>query len=559
MKVSSLITAALVLFTIASTATLMWPTDALAESALSAHLTSGGFDQILHYIATPLAVMRANLGELETRAASMLDDLDDDASDEDVRRVEAEHTRVLGEIETLRTEISEQERAENGNTPAALPAADTGAADVAARAAVTAERIRTAEIQDLCRRHAMTDDFQRQHVTVGSDVQAVRTAILAALAERSEANTVFPHVEFGAQNETDSRRTGMTAAIVARLARASGQRNVDLPEHARPWAEREMCEIAAECVNWRGPLRTARQMTEMFERAFHTTSDFPSIFTDALNNRLLDRYQLAEPTYRLFTARFTTPDFRETNVIRAGDFPMLQPVSESGEVKAGTFGESKEAVQTKAYGVQIRITRVMLINDQLMAIDQVLGSAGGRVADWENAQVFTLLASGSGAGPTLKTDSKRVFHTDHKNLAGSGAAPSVATIGAGRAAMAKQTTLDGIKANFQPRTVLCSPDTITATEQLLATLTPAKQSDAVPESLRRLVPVSDPNISGTPWYLFADPTIAPVFGYSYLEGFEGPRLTSEDGFDVQGMKVKLEHDFGTAAIDYRGGYRNPGA
>jgi hypothetical protein len=125
--------------------------------------------------------------------------------------------------------------------------------------------------------------------------------------------------------------------------------------------------------------------------------------------------------------------------------------------------------------------------------------------------------------------------------------------------MMKQTTLDGLKANFQPVTLLCGPDTITSAEQLVTTLTPAQQSQAVPESIRRLQPVADANIDGLGWYLFADPMVAPNFVYGYLEGFEGPRLTSEEGFDVQGVKVKLEHDFGVGAIDYRGGYRNVGA
>jgi len=39
----------------------------------------------------------------------------------------------------------------------------------------------------------------------------------------------------------------------------------------------------------------------------------------------------------------------------------------------------------------------------------------------------------------------------------------------------------------------------------------------------------------------------------------GSRLTSEEMFTVQGMRVKLEHDFGVSGIDCRGGYRNAGA
>ncbi len=125
------------------------------------------------------------------------------------------------------------------------------------------------------------------------------------------------------------------------------------------------------------------------------------------------------------------------------------------------------------------------------------------------------------------------------------------TVGAGRAAMMKQRTLDGMIANFQPAILLTGPDKLTEAEQLLTTITPAATSNVVPESLRRLVPVGDANITGNGWYLFADPSIAPTFVYALLDGFEGPRLTSENTFGVQGMRVKLEHDFGVIKCETR--------
>lgn len=246
-------------------------------------------------------------------------------------------------------------------------------------------------------------------------------------------------------------------------------------------------------------------------------------------------------------------------VVRAGDFPALQPVGQNGEIKHGAFSESKEQLKVDAFAIQMAISRVMIVNDQLGAIDQVLGSAGDRVADWENAKAFEKLLEGSGAGPVLLTDNKRVFHTDHGNLAQTPSIIDVANIGIGRAALMKQKTRDGMLANFQSKILLTGPDKLTQAEQLLTSITPATSAAAVLETMRRLEPVGDGNFSGNAWYLFADPAVAPCFVYGYLDGYEGPRLTSEDQFGVQGFKVKLEHDFGVAGIDYRGGYRNAGA
>ncbi|MCT8970590.1 hypothetical protein [Microbaculum marinisediminis] len=574
MNISKTFMAALGLIVAACTVVAFLPDHAFAAAghpaASPALAVAGDIFQHLagnavEYMAIPVAVMRANLKELEQRAKAKEAEIKDDTPADQVESIRTEHRSLVEEIEQLRSDIAAAEEAAAAETdppaPVAGQQAEGAGDDVEGRVqrALAGERSRVAEIQSLATRHGLGEAFVAQHTSAGSDIATVRTAVLDELATRGDRNPVFPHVELGGLDETTSRREGMRDALAARLARAGGNRSVQVPEHARQWAERDIAEIAAECINWRGSLRTGRQVTEMFQRAFHTTSDFPGIFTDAMNVRLLDRYEAAAPTYRLFSARMTTPDFKAMNVIRAGDFPALQPVTESGEIKGGTFGESKEVVQTKPYGVQLRITRQMLINDQLGAIEQMLGSYGVRVADWENDLVFSVLLSASGAGPTLLTDNKAVFHTGHGNLTGTGTAITVASIGIGRAMMAKQKSLDGIKLNLKPKTILCGPDSITSAEQLVATITPSAPGNAVPESMRNLMPASDASIPDYAWYLFADPEVAPVFVYSNLEGFEGPRLTAEDTFDVQGMKVKLEHDFGAGASDYRGAYRNAGA
>jgi hypothetical protein len=483
--------------------------------------------------------------ELTRRAAAMPGQITDATPAADADRIEREHSEALAELERIRGQIAELEHA----------AAPPQSAEI--RAALAAERNRVAAIQEDGRQFGRSDTFIQRHIAEGTEASAFRLAILDDMRTASERNPVFSHVEI-TRDEGETRNAGMTAALVWRLARAGGQRGIEVPEIARPWAERDLVEIAADCIGWRGPLRTARQVEDMLHRAFLSTSDFPGIFTNALNVRLLARYQLAAPTYRLWAAQTTVPDFRASPVIRAGDFPALQLVNEAGEIKSGAFSESKETFQVHAYAVMLNITRKMMVNDQMMAIEQVLGSAGERVADWENVQAYASLLL-NGVGPVLLTDAKAVFHADHGNFTDTGTAISVTSVGVGRALMMKQTTLDGLKANFTPVTLLVGPDKLTIAEQLLTQITPAQTSNAVPESIRRLSVQGDANITGNEWFLFASPTVAPAFQYGYLSGFEGPRLSSEDVFDVQGMRVKLEHDFGVGAIDYRGGYRNDGA
>src|SRR5262249_48645830 len=153
---------------------------------------------------------------------------------------------------------------------------------------------------------------------------------------------------------------------------------------------RGLTELMAECTGRKGRLLSARDLVEVFERAFHSTSEFPGIFGNAINATLLARYQAAPAAYRRFCGRITAADFRPGNVLRAGDFPSLAPILEAGEIKAGTFSESKEVFQVFPYGVRFNISRQMIINDNLQAVAQLLGSYADRVAQWENSIVFAL-------------------------------------------------------------------------------------------------------------------------------------------------------------------------
>lgn len=528
----------------------------IPDAAYAADHALGSFGPNLIEATVALVALRSKHADLLAKATAKANEIKDGMADADVRRIEGEHDALMTEADEVKRQIADAEAEE---ARARTPAPNDDATRQAREAGQAAERARIAELRSIARQGKIEDETLTKAIDDGTTVEAFRKIVLDLLAERSQAGAGTGARAELLRDENDTRRVAMVGAIAARLAHAGGDRNAQIPEVSRAYGEMGLAEMAAEVIGYRGMLRTVQQVHGVFERAFLTTSDFPSILMDAMNRRLLARYQTMDPTFQLFMARYTNPDFRDTNVIRAGDFPTLQPVGQAGEIKTGAFSESAEKLKVNPYAVMLNLSRQVLINDQLGAIDQVLGSAGVRVRDWENMKAFELLLSASGAGPTLLTDNKAVFHTGHGNLVTSGTVIDVTNVALGRAAMMKQTTLDGLKAGFTPVTLLCGPDKITQAEQLLTSITPATNSNAVPESLRRLKPVADAYITGNPWFLFADPAVAPCFLYGYLEGYEGPRMTSQEHFGVQGLSVKLEHDFGVAGIDYRGAYRNAGA
>jgi hypothetical protein len=257
--------------------------------------------------------------------------------------------------------------------------------------------------------------------------------------------------------------------------------------------------------------------------------------------------------------------------VSAGDFPELKITAEAGEYQFGYFGERAETGRAFKYGRILKFSREALVNDDLGAFAEVMGSYGQRIADTENGLFFTLLTSAAGAGPTM-SDGGAFFNATavttaggHANLAGSGTAISDTSLNVAAAAMMVQTGLgstglgDGIKLNVQPRYLLAAP----AKRQLAIQYTSPNYAPAQPTSINTfsgvLTPLLDANLSGNPWFLFADPAVMPAFIYGSLGSEPGPRVMTRQGFESEGLEMRVAFDFGVAAIEWRAAQRNPGA
>jgi hypothetical protein len=109
-----------------------------------------------------------------------------------------------------------------------------------------------------------------------------------------------------------------------------------------------------------------------------------------------------------------------------------------------------------------------------------------------------------------------------------------------------------------PRYLVVGPDDELGAEKLLATIAPARIEDANPFS-GRLALVVEPRLAGTTaWYLVADPAEVDGLEYAYLDGAPGPQVESRNGFEVDGVEIKVRMDFGAGFVDWRGWYRNAG-
>ncbi len=408
---------------------------------------------------------------------------------------------------------------------------NTTTADAGNRATVNGQ------IRAMCQTTGLGATVSDGLIDRGASLDDARAAVFDALLTRSGGRS-FAAVQVLTDHDEP-------AAVVDRMATAYA---------ARVYADRSLLDLASELADRRGNPIGTRQLapSALYTRAM-TTSDFPALLANVANKVLLPAYQNAAPTYRSFFARRDLRDYKPTSLVRMGDFPVPLALGEDAEYKTGAISDSGQTAQLAHYGRIINLSRQALINDDLNGFADLPNKAALRVADWENSVAWAMIVS----NPALSDGHDLFDPTHHGNQASAGAPISVATVGAGESAMMKQTSLDGLKLNLRPTMLAVSPDSLTVARQFTTLITPHQMADVNPDA-GTITAIGDANLSGTGWYLFADPTALETFNYGYLQGAAGPQIMPEPGFDVAGMRLRLTIDFYVQAIDYRGAYYNPG-
>lgn len=413
-----------------------------------------------------------------------------------------------------------------------------------------------AEIRSIARIAGLDQSWIDGQIDANADADTARRAAFEALAKRSAPSirTEQVRVEMGeSQDDPALRARQMGEALYARI-----NPRHDLSEPARRYAYSTPVDMAKELLTLRGESTMALSPASLVTRALHTTSDFPIILGDTVGRVLRDAYQAAPSGIRRLGRQTTARDFRAVNKIMLGEAPLLEKLNEHGEIKAGTMAEAREAYKVETWARKIGITRQVLVNDDLGAFADLARRMGQAAAETEARILVTLLEAGSGNGPTL-SDGKTLFHADHGNKAGTGAAISDATLSAARLALRTQKGIEDRTIRVTPRNLLVPPALETTAEKWLASIAPATAADVNPFSGSLSLVVEPRLSSATRWYVTADPGEIDGLEFAYLSGNEGPQVESRSGWDVDGVEIRVILDFGAGFIDHRGWFQNPGA
>lgn len=451
--------------------------------------------------------------------------------------------------------------------PTAQPAPTTAVVDESAvRAQVhAAENTRREAIRATFQPFGETHAALMNELLLDHNVsaEAASQRLLAVLAEgttpsqgpsaRAGANT---HVHAGNGNLVgDSVR----ASVMARAGLADQQAD-------NRYNFMSLRELARASLADRGIGVATLNPMQMVGLAFtHSTSDFGIILLDVANKSMLAGWDEAEETFQLWTKKGVLSDFKTSHRIGLGEFPALRQVREGAEYKYVTIGERSEQIALATYGELFSITRQAIINDDMNMLTDIPRKMGMAAKGTIGDLVYAVLTG----NPAL-SDTKALFHADHKNLqTGAGSALSIDSLSKAKTNMATQKTQ--VEGNAKGRTLNIRPAFWIGpvaledkAKQLIrsASVPGADVNAGIENPIRNFVEViGEPRLddnSATAWYL-ASRQGSDTIEVAYLDGNEQPYMEQQQGFTVDGVATKVRIDAGVAPLDYRGVQKANGA
>jgi hypothetical protein len=407
---------------------------------------------------------------------------------------------------------------------------------------VNKERQRVSEIHTLASAHSIDSERTAKFISDGVSVDEVRKAILDIKVERSTVVTGG-----NKPGESDMKRA-MEDAIAIRCGFTPKQTHEDV----RMFAGASMLDMARAMSGYDG-----YDKNELIKRAMGS-SDFPILLGNVANKVVAGSFEEAEGTFGLWTQSVDLPDFKiRTEARLSNQNGRLKKLTELGEKKSIEFTENGEQWRIFSYGNGFKLSREMLINDDLGVFTGIVSEFGAMAKRTANGIVYDLLQGKGDYASYKMADGKAIFHADHNNLSASGAALASATLTAARVAMRRQK--DGnIALNINPKHLIVSPENETTARQLLTSEADIGSSNSGVSNPHRnsLDPIIESELDAAPWYLAAARNTIKV---GYLQGTGRQPIVEEVYRGVDGTEYKCVFDFGVVAQNYRGLYKNLGA
>lgn len=446
--------------------------------------------------------------------------------------------------------------ADNPNPANTQPSAEQAAAITSTLQA------RNAQLREMVRAHAGNADIVAyvDGVIDAADptvtVENVGMQILALHAKNAQAIAGTAATPAGGGEDRGLRRTAMAAAIQARLGHGDA-RAMD----GNPYGGMSLPEMARACAEQAG-VRTGGMQPEQYIMAAitHTSSDFPALIGGAVERAVLRGFESAPDSIELFTRDVQVADFNKQSLAGLGQFIGIKEVREGAEYPYGTFADQGMELKLAKRGGIFSITWEAILSERLGLLDAVPAKMGAAARRSLADDVYGILTG----NPTL-ADGVAAFATARGNLVSTGTALSTASLSAAFAQMAVQKDADGNLLHIPAKIVVVPVGQGALARQILDSqyeLT-AGRNATVPNVMRgRFVVVEDPRLDvadPNAWYVIADPAVGDGIVIAYLNGQKTPQISQKEGWNVDGIEIKVRLAAQAAVANPLALLKNPGA
>jgi hypothetical protein len=453
--------------------------------------------------------------------------------------------------------IDAQRSADPSPQPQPVPAAG---ADVELQR-TAAELRRERDLLRLGQDAGLTSEQTDELIRSGKTVMECSREALRIMKSRLEGDTVIGHparVEV-TRDSGDTLLRGISLGLESRMR--PGVLKGEDAELGREFRSYTLLEITRQYLESRGVNTRGMSKTELVTRGFHSTSDFPLLFSNLANKTLDAAYQEEPHTWRPIARQRNLPDFKNANdLIVAADLTP-EPLLEGGEYKAGTIQEAQHTWKLATFARKVTLTRQAIINDDLSAMERVPEMLGRGFRRLESNIIWGLITGNA----VTSVDGVALFNAAHNNMGGStGLTISTTGFNTAKKAMRKQTDIAGNTINLTPSYMMVPTDLESTALQFLfpSGFAPSQRTGdngpVVNAQTANMELIVEPRLDGAAdvFYLATSPGAVEGIVYGYLAGEEGPTVTTTEKRDPDGVELLARFDFGAAVKDFRGFYRS---
>lgn len=455
------------------------------------------------------------------------------------------------------TDVRSAPPAPDGTEPKIVKIVDQEAVTKAEQRAAKGERDRLGWIDENCQRFGLPSEFRADLISKGAPIEECRTRLLEELAKRDDETHTQNQIEPGdGKREADFAEV-MTRAIETKIVPETAK---DIDREAGAYMHlryEEQARLAMEADgnhaarNLSGAPLADAIIKHAHTRAAVDTSVLTSINANISTRALLRGYDAVNRSFVGIFRQETVLNYENNERVAMSDAPVLPAVAEGADYTEVQLSDRKEVWAIGKYGHIIRLTRKMIVNDDLGAFARLAQVRGAAAARTENQIVWGIPITNGNL-----SDGAPIFGAG--NQSGAAAGIDSGEFYAARAAMNGQETENGQKLRLEPQFVVFNEDNRQAVEELLRPPNPF-QTATVGAVLTAayagsLTPVWEPEVTGAHVFFIASSAAQDTIEYGWLGGTNGPTIEQEPVFVNDSIRYKVRTEFGAGAVDRRGMY-----